>query len=494
MLGLTECKEKFKFVYLFPKLLALTTVSLLILRSLTVADNTWDVLAYHLPFAAIRSGMLSHNDFILPEYLLAYFNGFPSAIYYLKGFLWSITGRAESAQLVSILSIIIFVLFSTKILRIPTEWQVIGMLSIPTIQIGASGNYTDVPANMGMAMIFLSWYKLITKPTEIKKSDLIWLFIACLITSSSKLQAVVVGGILFSGYIATFFLLIAVGSIKYSELLTKKMIVTGFIFCAIAISYPALVNLYNYGNSIYPIQLNIAGIHLKGFYQVNMWVQPEYINSLPQQVRWLLSVLEFHAFDYRYLPYTQGQGDVPLTAKSLRMGGYFSPLILMSLFAFIFIAIKKVTHESIKGLLLLACVTVFVASLPGSHELRYYAFWAISVVTMAIHQLESNKNDVEVKTIFLSYKAFLIIGFLFVISITGGEYFKWQGASYAELNNIYPRDRFITYANSHNTYCYTGGDSKAAIFDSKVFSNPSNVVVIYLNEVCKGERGKMNIN
>ena len=113
-----------KIIVIFPKILALSAILLLVFRSMIVADTSWDTLAYHLPCAAMQAGLLSHDNFVFPEHLAASYLGFPSAIYYLKGLLWFATGRAESAQLTSILSVIIFVLFAKKTLRIPAEWLV----------------------------------------------------------------------------------------------------------------------------------------------------------------------------------------------------------------------------------------------------------------------------------------------------------------------------------------------------------------------------------
>jgi hypothetical protein len=465
-----------KIFNFFPKVLALIAVLLLVLRSMMVADGSWDTLSYHLPFAAMRAGLLSPDNFVLSSPLAAAYLGFPSAIYYLKGFLWSVTGKAEASQLVSILSVIIFALFAKKTLRIPTEWLLIGVLSIPAIQIGATANMTDVPANMGMAMMFLSLYKLIIQPTQLSKSDLLWLLIACLVTSGSKPQAVIVGCFLFAGYLSVFFWLKKSDVIQYNELLTKKTAIFGLVFSVIAISYPALVNLYSYQNPIYPMDVKIAGIHLKGVFGANSWPDPAYLNTLPQQVRWMLSVLELNAFDLRPLPYMPGQGDVPRSAKSFTMGGYFSPLILMSLFVIILTTIKKVRREYVRGLLLLAVATFFIAFLPGSNELRYYSFWAVSLVAIAINQLESNKDDLELKGVLLTYKSFLVVSFVFIAFITGGEYFKWQGLTYAELANTFPKDRLVIHTDTNTTYCYMD-DFRGAIFDSAVFSDSTNVVM-----------------
>lgn len=474
-----------KIVCFFPEALAITAVFLLVLRSLTVADTSWDTLSYHLPFSALRAGLLSHQNFVLPEHLAASYYGFPSAIYYLKGWLWSFTTRAESAQLISIISIIIFLLYAKRTLLIPASWVCIGILTIPAIQIGSSGNMTDVPANIGMAMMFLSLYKLITHANKLNNFDLFWLAFACLITSGSKPQAVVVGGFLFFAYSTTFIFLMATKAIKYSESLTKSIAVFWLVLCAFIISYPAIINIYNYWNPIYPMKLDIGSLHLKGVFEANNWSDPQYLNSLPQQFKWLLSVLELHAYDFRAIPYTVDQGSVPLDAKSFRMGGYFSPLILMSLFVITLLTFKKTSSKHGNPLLLLSCVTIFISSLPGSNELRYYSFWAVSIVVIAIDQLESNKHIPEIRGVLLSYKAFLIFSFTFIVLITGGEYFRINGVSYSNLTNNFSNGKKVLSTVNGITFCYKD-DYRGAIFDSAAFSDHANVVIINKdNSICK---------
>ncbi|QSZ27767.1 hypothetical protein ACETAC_02385 [Aceticella autotrophica] len=463
---------------IFAKALALIAISLLIIRSISVADISWDSLSYHLPFAAMRVGLLSPHNFVLPEYLIASYNGFPSAIYYLKGLLWLITGRPEAVQLVSILSIILFALFTKKTLNVSAEWIVIGILSIPLIQIGASANMVDVPANMGMAMVALSLYKLLIKTNEITKQDFIWLLVACLIASGSKPQSIIVGNVIFGSYVVVFLLLRKKFRLEYSNLKALKSAIFWLILCGFAISYPALLNTYRYGNPIYPMALNIGSLHLQGVYTATNWQEPAYLNSLPQVIRWLLSVLEFHAYDLRPIPYSIDQGNVPLSSKSFRMGGYFLPLILMSLFV-IMLSTKRMRRDyARRGLLFLFCITIFVSSLPGSNELRYYSFWAVLLVVIAIAQLEWNKNNQALGEIFLFYKAFLVISFLFIIFITGAEYFKWTGPRYSDLVSSFERNRKVFHSNEKTVFFYDVNDFRGAIFDSAIFSDPNNIVLI----------------
>lgn len=457
--------------------MAAIAVALMLVRSLVVADRSWDTLSYHLPFSAMRIGMLKEADFIFPLHLTSAYLGFPSAIYYLKGILWFVTGRAETTQIVSLLAALVFVTFVRRILQAPLEWTVIGVLSIPTIQIGLTGNGTDVPANFGLAMMFLSLYKLSIKPTQINTIDLIYLLIASLIASGSKPQAVVIGCVMFACYAITFIMFNCIGKDRSRKQLPNKNIIFWLIFCGLAISYPAIINAIQYGNPIYPMIVNIGTIHFNGSFTANSWNDPAYLSKLPQQIRWLLSVLELRAYDLRPIPYVIDQGNVPLTANSFRMGGYFSPLILMSLFAIIFASIKTSQKEYIRGLIPLSIVTIVVSSLPGSSELRYYSFWAISIVVIAIKHLEMNKDNLELQGVYSSFKVFLIISFVFVVSITGGEYFKWSGGSYTTISNMFPKGKRIIGENNAVVICY-GEDFRGAIFESIVFSKEKNVLML----------------
>jgi hypothetical protein len=46
---------------------------------------------------------------------------------------------------------------------------------------------------------------------------------------------------------------------------------------------------------------------MPGALPLNVWVGPEYLDGTPQSLKWLLSVLEFRAFQGRDLPYTIDQ-------------------------------------------------------------------------------------------------------------------------------------------------------------------------------------------
>jgi hypothetical protein len=96
-------------------------------------------------------------------------------------------------------------------------------------------------------------------------------------------------------------------------------------------------------------------------------------------LRWLASVTEFDAFRGRALPWTIGQGDVAQSSPSFRMGGYFVPYVLGAIVLIGWSVRSTVTARWVAAMILV--LSLMCAWLPGSHELRYYLFWMLTLVS-----------------------------------------------------------------------------------------------------------------
>src|SRR6185312_9017168 len=77
------------------------------IKGLSDLDVGWDSLAYHLPFAALRSGIFG-SEFELGWYLRADYDGYPPLPYLLQGYLWKLSGNINATNL---LSVAIFALY-----------------------------------------------------------------------------------------------------------------------------------------------------------------------------------------------------------------------------------------------------------------------------------------------------------------------------------------------------------------------------------------------
>ncbi|MEW6655099.1 MAG: hypothetical protein AB1394_16745, partial [Bacteroidota bacterium] len=344
----------------------------------------------------------------------------------------------------------------------PWYWAVIGILSIPIVQIGASANMTDVPSNIGLGIISILFLKTVVEPNKITIKSMNWLMVGCVLAGGTKLQSMAVGSFLLFLYILILNFVIH----KKINFITRKTLILYSIVCLGLVSYPAIKNFLNYHNPIYPMSLKFGPIFLQGQFNMSNGEFNE-----PQQFRWLKSVLEINAFNYRPLPYTIDQGDVPVNSKSFRVGGYYFPLMIVSIYMVIYNSIDKKKVVSLYILFL----TIIISSIPNSNELRYFSFWAIFMVATSLWSFEvlreKGHQNLEIEKLF---KLFVIVCFFHVVFITGGEYLKSDGLTYEKMANIYSGERYVIQIEDNTLFCYENSDFRRAIFDSVIFNKKNN--------------------
>jgi len=162
----------------------------------------------------------------------------------------------------------------------------------------------------------------------------------------------------------------AAGAFERPEWINWSIIVAGV---GLVLIIP-IRNLYTFGNPLYPVAWSLFGHSFPGPYPSNLsdhW-DPAYLRGTAQPLKWILSILEFHALDSRYTPYTLGMADVGPDAKSLRMGGYFGFYVVFNLLVLAYIVFRKRDRRAYLFAAAFLIGSVATASLPASHELRYF--------------------------------------------------------------------------------------------------------------------------
>lgn len=440
-------------------------------RALLVADYNWDSLAYHLPFAAFRAGIISMDSFsVLPQIAAAY-DSFPSLIYYLKGALWFVIGRPEAVNLASPLSLLVFSVFCKRQLGLPLHWSALCVLAIPIVHVAISGNMTDVVANMGLSICVLCILVSLHDTAYIKFERLFWFVVGVLIAAGTKPQAIPLAG-LFSG----LYILLVVARMGFSDWKSYIYTLAIFIFFISLALYKPFLNFYEFGNPFYPMSFSLAGHAFPGVFVSYNWGDPAYLAHQPQIFKWLVSIVEFDAFSLRPIPYTADQGDVPQAARSLRMGGYNVSLLLFCVFVQIYFAIQLKDILAKKILFILCVLSAIVGVMPGSQELRYFSFWMIYVVVSTFFLLSVRaKSDSSLGGNYLWLaKGSIFIGVMYFILITGGAYIHLDRRPYKQLTvqDIQPA------MSVNNGVCFYGASSRMAILVS-LFNSKDNPLNIY---------------
>ena len=357
-------------------------------KAIIDVDRNYDPGWYHLPFAARIWGILPRSMFTGDEkWFEPRFDGFPLLAHFLQGFFWRITGRMQSTNLVSFCFITGYLYFLRKYFQIPLYLSAIALFTIPLVQSHASTSFVDLPGNVGVSMLVMMTYRFYRNSQPPTISELFAAFFGATVAVNIKtqLQPLVVFILIFTGIRLCWF----VWHYKLVTQLTK--IVPVALLASLIIFATPVKNTVLYGNPLYPIKIEVAGIVL------NHKLSPEAYEEGNRQINWVKSVLGINA----PVLWTPDQGDADRTRS--RRGGFLNGYVVFNLLLLLGFLIREVVqNKSIaKGNrhkeALLAVLTAIAMSLvplnfPQSHELRYFMYWMICLVSLNLYLISLPKN------------------------------------------------------------------------------------------------------
>lgn len=390
-------------------------------KSITDADLTWDSFNYHLPFAARRAGLIPASAYEFSLWLEECYRGIPAVPYYIYGFLWRVSRDINTPNIVSGLAFAGYCLFVARTFRAPVMLAVVSVAAVPVIQVALSSVYTDLVTNV----CFTGALMLATSVLIERERPLLWRVLGALafvsVSANFKTQFVAIGGLFIPVFGLILYAVREDGRRLSSRLLEEwrgaSLPVKALLPALALLCYAsALKNLIFYGNPILPAGLAIMGHRiLPGILPSEAFREPQYLENAPEFVRWVLSVLEYLSLGFRPMPYKLGQGDVAADSQALRMGGYCAMYVIYNLGIFVWTTLftDRPRRALAAGFLAL---TLAVACLPSAHELRYYSFWMLYLVTLNIALLWKWQPDPGGRRHFALVAA---ATFVFVASITG---------------------------------------------------------------------------
>ena len=449
----------------FSGLIALLTLFLVVIRAVKNVDPHWDTLAYHWPFAARISDLCGSTCLTLQTGGEWRYEGFPKLWHWLQGVVWQITGSPSQLDLLNILIVGIVCIYLKSRFTVPLAWSWLAFLAIPEIQIELTSSYIDLPLNAALTLAVLVIGRLIVQPDKTYFSDLIYAFLALFLVANSKFQLVPVALLLWMSISGLF-----LAQRKNPKNQNKKVQFFVMVSAGSLVLCPLLLlNLFKFGNPFYPIIIDLGSIHLPGREPMvsSIAVSDVYVNW-PGPFRWIASVLEFDAFRNRPLPWTLGQGEVPQSSPSFRMGGYFVSYVVGLIALLIWSA--KVTAKGRHLLITFAALTLLCAFLPLSFESRYYSFWMLSLVCLVLITTHSSDLYSEVQAIQRGVAHGAIsIAFISVVSITGAEYLKTQSISLENL--IKPTEAIVSQVPNGSTLCILNRAREAILYSTLFHPN-----------------------
>jgi hypothetical protein len=400
-----------------PPAVAGVLILLICLKAIVGIDLVWDSLAYHLPFTALRSGILTKWQFQLHPGLRQLYLGSPVLGDLLRGWLWRLSGRPEAVNLLGVISLLGLVGYLKWAFRLEAGWTLIGLLAIPAVQTAAAGNYLDLPANAMLAALLFAVCDLWINPERYSRpAPWIALLLAAGAAGNIKLHTGVLACLAYLFTIPPFYRILRRSRGGWAKMLPAIFWLGG----ALLVSVNFIKNSVFHRNPIYPLDVSIAGLHLPGPWTPGIWFKSGGpYDGVPGPISFFLSALEYHSLDGRPIPYTNGMGDVPATSLSAHMGGSFSALLVASICFLILALIRRRDKWAFTYFICFLICTAIIAFVPNARALRYVMFWMMFLVIGCLVLLQRP----DLAGYARGYKIILFGSLAFVTSVTGAIYF-----------------------------------------------------------------------
>jgi hypothetical protein len=392
-------------------------------------STTWDVWYYHLPFAARIWGIVPPEAYAFHATNQSHYEGFPLLAELLQGLFWRITGRPEAANLVAFGALAGFVVYLRRAYRVPLHLGAIGLLAVPLVQLHASSCYVDLPGSLCAAALILEVIRLYA--TEAPPSDgAPWRLVALAGGAANmrfQLHPVVLLALLAAAPRVLVPMVRAVRGEARAQAWRRLALLV--LLLPLAFASP-LKNAIVHHNPYYPMKLSALGITLPGREEAYSNAPP-YLRDAPRPVRFAASVLEVKirpfASTRRWTIDQWGPNDSTFN----RMGGFFGAYVAFHLVLLGWIAARDRSREARAAAIGFAVLTAVTASLPQSHELRYYLYWMIVLVSLNL--ILASREGARVGLAPPALGAACALALSVVLAVTRCGYAYPSGSTFTEL-------------------------------------------------------------
>jgi hypothetical protein len=428
-------------------------------------DVAWDSLAYHLPFAGLRAGMLSANEYRLSQFMTERYNGFPILPELIQGFFWRATSRIQAANLIGLAGLLPLVGMLNKVFRVPWTYSFVALLSIPVVLIQSTSSYVDLFSNCWMASLLLLIWAAIIHPERFSAARLIGVFVCFAIVLNSKMQL----GPVALAALAIFLVLLWITRGRYMRLSYfienggrwRKLGVAGALAVLLAIGLANPVkNWIEFRNPIYPLPI----IRGKVIAPSEMATKPDYLAGSSQGYRWLLSTVEYKSFEGRHPLWTNGQGDVAMDSPALFMGGNFGALVLFNILWLGFLQSKVKSSLGWAPCWFVGTATLVTALMPGSPQARYYMYWIICLVLLNLTLIVNYLSGERARDARILYVGGMASFLLFVLCATDFVYVHRSGTTMEGMAQKVERRLVDAHLREGETVCMANTNPFALIF------------------------------
>jgi tetratricopeptide (TPR) repeat protein len=352
--------------------LVLVALADLGLRAAVRLDTTWDAIAYHLPFAALRAGLNVPYD--LNDRMKDFYLGFPPLPELVQGIAWRLTGSLNATGVVNYLAFACFLAACHFLLRAPYWLVALGALTAPMVLIHTTVSYVDLFGNSFLAIGVSCLLYLGLHPDRTDRAVLPVGLGGLVAAGWSKYQLVPVVAVILGSYAVVGGR--RAGLAGFSRGRARALVACAALFAAL----PYGKNLVRYGNPFWPVRVPVVGALFP--YKVDqreeaLLERPPPLRDYSQARLFVHSLFEIeHPTHYDYRPrWTLDEGRAWI---AFRMGGFWSIGVIVYLVSVTWMLIVCARARGAHIAACMGALLCFVAFLPQSHELRYYQFIPLS--------------------------------------------------------------------------------------------------------------------
>ncbi|MGL5944108.1 MAG: hypothetical protein ACRC2S_27820, partial [Waterburya sp.] len=221
---------------------------------------------------------------------------------------------------------------------------------------------------------------------------------------------------------------------RLSLTIPLAIVASGLIFAT------PIKNVPLYGNPFYPIKIEVAGIVL------NHKLTPETYSEGDRPQKWLRSIFEINTPRW-----TAAQWNFDNPKYLDRAGGFFGAYVIFNLLLLLGLTIREQLQNRLSSPenksrnATTALITVLVMSLvpanfPQSHELRYFMFWMITLVSFNLCIITSLQKQ-AVRWLMPKYLGVICLIFLTIV-YTRIEDFDYKPA-FVKLDSFLNNNTFV---------------------------------------------------
>ncbi|MCC0175889.1 hypothetical protein I4641_02690 [Waterburya agarophytonicola K14] len=403
--------RKFGFIESILSIFALGITISIFLKAIIDIDPNYDVSWYHLPFAARIWGIIPAESFTSESKIEFRYDGFPLLAHFFQGLLWKITGRIQATNLVGYFSLIVYFFFLKIYFKIPLYLSAIAIFTIPAVITHAPTSFVDLPGNIGVSVVMMMGYLFFCQSSLPQQKELLITFLAAAAAANTKPQ---LQPLIFILYWVIGIRLVWL-YFRHTKKIQRKLwqtillaiLASGLIF------FTPIKNVALYGNPFYPIKIEIAGVVL------NHKLVPQTYSQGNRPQKWLQSIFEINTPQWSADQSNDG-GDRQLLGRG---GGFFGAYVAFNLLMLLGLSIREQltkqkssnnrSNDATIALVTILLISLVPANFPQSHELRYFMFWMITLVSLNLFLVVSLHNNgwgwFKSKLFMLVYLIFFIV-------------------------------------------------------------------------------------